>query len=262
MPLAHVRRGSGPPLVLIHGIGSQWQMWEPVLDRLSARARSRRRRPARLRRLRRATGAADRRGAGGRGRVSSSTEIGLAGRARRGQLARRRRRARDGARRARARSACVLSPAGFGNMREGRYARAVLVNSRRVGPAPRRRAPSSSLRGPVRRTLAFGHLVARPVARPARRGRRRDAQPCPLARLRGARSRRSRTIASAATRSTARSPSPGERRTGCCSTRARAPARRGCSPTPATSRSTAAATSRPGTTRSRSRGCCWRASAG
>src|SRR5215207_7749449 len=31
-----------------------------------------------------------------------------------------------------ARSACVLSPAGFGNMREGRYARTVLVNSRRV----------------------------------------------------------------------------------------------------------------------------------
>src|ERR1700710_3136257 len=33
MSLAHVRRGSGPPLVLIHGIGSQWQMWEPVLER-------------------------------------------------------------------------------------------------------------------------------------------------------------------------------------------------------------------------------------
>ena len=35
MTLAHVRRGSGPPLALIHGIGSQWQMWEPVLERLS-----------------------------------------------------------------------------------------------------------------------------------------------------------------------------------------------------------------------------------
>jgi pimeloyl-ACP methyl ester carboxylesterase len=35
MSLAHVRRGSGPPLALIHGIGSQWQMWEPVLERLS-----------------------------------------------------------------------------------------------------------------------------------------------------------------------------------------------------------------------------------
>ena len=35
MTLAHVRRGSGPPLALIHGVGSQWQMWEPVLERLS-----------------------------------------------------------------------------------------------------------------------------------------------------------------------------------------------------------------------------------
>jgi pimeloyl-ACP methyl ester carboxylesterase len=36
MRLSHQRRGSGPPLVLIHGIGSQWQMWEPVMDRLGA----------------------------------------------------------------------------------------------------------------------------------------------------------------------------------------------------------------------------------
>src|SRR3954452_3173717 len=35
MSLAYVRRGGGPPLVLIHGVGSQWQMWEPVLDRLA-----------------------------------------------------------------------------------------------------------------------------------------------------------------------------------------------------------------------------------
>jgi pimeloyl-ACP methyl ester carboxylesterase len=36
MRLSHQRRGSGPPLVLIHGIGSQWQMWVPVMDRLAA----------------------------------------------------------------------------------------------------------------------------------------------------------------------------------------------------------------------------------
>lgn len=35
MELSHARRGGGEPLVLIHGIGSQWQMWEPVLDRLA-----------------------------------------------------------------------------------------------------------------------------------------------------------------------------------------------------------------------------------
>ena len=32
MQLNHYRAGSGEPLVLIHGIGSRWQMWEPVLD--------------------------------------------------------------------------------------------------------------------------------------------------------------------------------------------------------------------------------------
>ncbi|MGI9183794.1 MAG: alpha/beta fold hydrolase [Solirubrobacteraceae bacterium] len=32
--LNHYRRGQGEPLVLIHGIGSLWQMWEPVLDGL------------------------------------------------------------------------------------------------------------------------------------------------------------------------------------------------------------------------------------
>jgi pimeloyl-ACP methyl ester carboxylesterase len=35
MRLSHQRRGSGPPLLLIHGIGSQWQMWTPVMDRLA-----------------------------------------------------------------------------------------------------------------------------------------------------------------------------------------------------------------------------------
>ena len=30
------RSGAGPPLVLIHGIGSHWQMWLPVLSRLEA----------------------------------------------------------------------------------------------------------------------------------------------------------------------------------------------------------------------------------
>ncbi|HWE11572.1 MAG TPA: alpha/beta fold hydrolase [Solirubrobacteraceae bacterium] len=36
MELNHHRTGSGEPLVLIHGIGSRWQMWEPVMDALSA----------------------------------------------------------------------------------------------------------------------------------------------------------------------------------------------------------------------------------
>jgi pimeloyl-ACP methyl ester carboxylesterase len=31
----HHREGSGPPLILIHGIGSRWQMWEPVIGELA-----------------------------------------------------------------------------------------------------------------------------------------------------------------------------------------------------------------------------------
>jgi pimeloyl-ACP methyl ester carboxylesterase len=37
MTLAHLRRGSGEPLVLVHGTGSQRQMWDPVLERLADR---------------------------------------------------------------------------------------------------------------------------------------------------------------------------------------------------------------------------------
>jgi pimeloyl-ACP methyl ester carboxylesterase len=32
--LSHHRAGSGEPLVLIHGVGSQWQVWQPVLAAL------------------------------------------------------------------------------------------------------------------------------------------------------------------------------------------------------------------------------------
>src|SRR6516162_11880095 len=36
MNLNYHRAGSGPPLVLIHGIGSRWQVWDPVLPLLEA----------------------------------------------------------------------------------------------------------------------------------------------------------------------------------------------------------------------------------
>ncbi|GAA0996430.1 alpha/beta fold hydrolase [Acrocarpospora macrocephala] len=35
MELVYERRGSGPPLVLMHGIGHHWQVWAPVLDLLA-----------------------------------------------------------------------------------------------------------------------------------------------------------------------------------------------------------------------------------
>ncbi|MGW0807518.1 alpha/beta fold hydrolase [Nonomuraea sp. NPDC002799] len=35
MELAFERRGSGDPLILVHGIGHHWQGWSPVLDRLA-----------------------------------------------------------------------------------------------------------------------------------------------------------------------------------------------------------------------------------
>jgi pimeloyl-ACP methyl ester carboxylesterase len=34
--LNHSRTGNGEPLLLLHGIGSRWQMWEPVIGRLAA----------------------------------------------------------------------------------------------------------------------------------------------------------------------------------------------------------------------------------
>ncbi len=35
--MRHHREGAGSPLVLIHGIGSRWQVWKPVLPLLAAR---------------------------------------------------------------------------------------------------------------------------------------------------------------------------------------------------------------------------------
>src|SRR5450759_1003092 len=35
MSISHHREGTGPPLVLLHGIGHHWQAWRPVIALLS-----------------------------------------------------------------------------------------------------------------------------------------------------------------------------------------------------------------------------------
>src|SRR3954471_14725891 len=152
MALAHVRRGSGPPLVLIHGIGSQWQMWEAGLEQVSRE---------------REVVALDLPGFGDSAEYEARPTvealaaavaefldgIGLAGAHAAGNslgggvaLAL--------ARMGEARSACVLSPTGFGNMREGTYARALLLASRRGAQRMARHADAVCASA-VGRTFAF-----------------------------------------------------------------------------------------------------------
>src|SRR3954471_21618318 len=129
MTLAHVRRGSGPPLALIHGIGSQWQMWEPVLERLSRErevialdlpgfgdSEEHRARPTVESLADAAAEFLDGVGLGGAHVAGNSLGGGVA---------------LTMARAGTARSACPLSPSGFVNDREGYYAKLVLMESRR-----------------------------------------------------------------------------------------------------------------------------------
>jgi pimeloyl-ACP methyl ester carboxylesterase len=161
VPLNYERRGSGPPLVLIHGIGSQWPAWDPVLDPLAAQ---------------RDVVALDLPGFGASpplpGGVTptvdaladSVTELlqqlevsrpNAAGNSMGGWIA------LELARRGVVASATALSPAGFWNHREAAYSRASLRLTVRVAraldPVADRLTVSAAMR-----TLLFGQVVARP----------------------------------------------------------------------------------------------------
>ena len=162
MPLAHDRTGSGPPLVLLHGLGSCKEMWRPLIPRLVRE---------------REVVAVDMPGFGasppGPRTVEELAEalaefvagLGLerpavAGNSLGGGVA-----LTMGAM-GTAGSVCGVSPVGFVTRREGRYAQAVLVSTRalaeRLDPAADRLTRSAVLR-----TLLSAHVVARPWRIPA-----------------------------------------------------------------------------------------------
>ncbi len=169
MPLRHYRVGHGEPLVLIHGLGSRWQIWEPVLDALV---------------WRREILALDLPGFGASPMPAPGTPAGLpslarlvreflaeqgierphvAGNSLGGLIA------LELARQGQARSACALSPAGFATAPEMAVTRSLLWVSVR---AARRMAPHADelMATAAGRTLALGAFAARPA-----RMSRRDA---------------------------------------------------------------------------------------
>jgi pimeloyl-ACP methyl ester carboxylesterase len=160
--LNHYRGGEGEPLVLIHGIGSRWQMWEPVIDGLRAH---------------REVIALDLPGFGASPMPPPGTPPGVdslvslvadfldglgvrrphcAGNSLGGLVV------LEMARRGLARSANALSPAGFANRPEMLGARASLWLMVRAARwmAPRAQAVTAR---PRARALAFGQVIAHPT---------------------------------------------------------------------------------------------------
>ncbi len=165
MMLNHYRAGHGEPLVLVHGLGSRWQMWEPVIDRLVAH---------------RDVIALDLPGFGASPMPPAGTPAGIgslaslvtgfldelgvrrphaAGNSLGGWLA------LELARRGLVRSAAAISPAGFANRPETVGARGSLWLAVR---AARRLAPhaESVLGRPAGRRAALGLFIARPTQVP------------------------------------------------------------------------------------------------
>jgi pimeloyl-ACP methyl ester carboxylesterase len=162
--LNYVRRGQGEPLVLVHGIGSQWQMWLPVLDRLAAE---------------RDVVAIDLPGFGDSAVLDREPTVGaladavsalaaelgierphVAGNSLGGGIA------LELARTGRARSATLLSPIGFAYGRERPYAVGML-RATRVLAGQLGHTLDPPLRSAAGRTLLHGHLFGRPWRIPA-----------------------------------------------------------------------------------------------
>ena len=161
MTLNHHRAGSGEPLVLIHGLGSQWQVWQPLLDRLAAH---------------RDVIAVDLPGFGDSPAPDAPVmtpidhtdavegfldELGLerpavAGNSLGGTIA------LELARRGRARSAVPISPAGFWTPRERRWCVAKLRTERAVARAVTALAPRATDTR-VGRLALLGTEIARPL---------------------------------------------------------------------------------------------------
>jgi pimeloyl-ACP methyl ester carboxylesterase len=160
--LAYDRFGSGPPLLLVHGLGSCKEMWRPVIPRLAAE---------------REVIAVDMPGFGASPAGPTTVEglaealagfasgLGLdrpsvAGNSLGAAVA-----LVMGAIGA-ASSVCAVSPVGFATKREGRYGQAVLISTRGLAvvlaPAADRLARSAALR-----TLLSAHIAARPWRIPA-----------------------------------------------------------------------------------------------
>jgi len=166
MELNYHRVGAGEPLVLIHGIGSRWQVWEPVLARLAAE---------------RDVIAIDLPGFGASPMPPPGTPAGIesltslvsdfldsldidrphvAGNSLGGWIS------VELAKLDRVRSATGLSPAGFFNDREANFAVwslwAMVRGARALAPRADR-----LLQSPLARKLAFGQVAAHPERIPA-----------------------------------------------------------------------------------------------
>jgi pimeloyl-ACP methyl ester carboxylesterase len=153
--LAHSRTGSGPPLVLLHGIGLDRATWDPVVETL-----------ARVREVI----AVDLPGFGESPPLDGSPTVGalataveeldlerphVAGNSLGGGVA------LELGRRGWARSVCAISPIGFAAGREGAYARGMLRSIRAVAGALDAHA-ETAYGGAVRRTALMNLIVARP----------------------------------------------------------------------------------------------------